>query len=184
MRRECLNVIKSLRLNSSIVITKPDEGSSVVILNKTDYIAKMNCILEDQAKFLALGPSSKNNNSSKIEPRIQRRPLQLHIDDLLPTNLYEFIQPTGSQQPRMYGLPKTQKKDVPLRPILSIYDRFSATPAGQISIFCSRTGSHSIGATAYGTLLTLAETNKLQIWTLPPSFSARLTFRVYLLMCL
>ena len=144
MRRECLNVIKSLRLNSSIVITKPDEGSGVVILNKTDYIAKMNCILEDQAKFLALGPSSKNNNSSKIEPRIQRCPLQLHIDDLLPTNLYEFIQPTGSQQPRMYGLPKTRKKDVPLRPILSIYDRFSATPAGQISIFCSRTGSHSL----------------------------------------
>ena len=41
-------------------------------------------------------------------------------DDLFPTNLYKLIRPTDSQRPRMYGLPKTHKKDVPLRPILSM----------------------------------------------------------------
>ena len=30
------------------------------------------------------------------------------------------IPPSGSLRPRMYGLPKTHKKDVPLRPILSM----------------------------------------------------------------
>ena len=34
MHRECLSAIKSLRSNSNIVITKPDKGSGVVILNK------------------------------------------------------------------------------------------------------------------------------------------------------
>ena len=120
MHRECLSAIKSLRSNSNIVITKPDKGSGVVILNKTDYVKKMNSILEDETKFLTLGPSSKMDNASKIESRIQRRLLQLHKEDLLPANLYDLIRPTGSQRPRMYGLPKTHKKDVPLRPILSM----------------------------------------------------------------
>ena len=80
----------------------------------------MNSILEDETKFLTLGPSSDKDNTSKNESRIQRRLLQLHKDDLLPANLYDLIRPTGSQRPRMYSLPKTQKKDVPLRPILSV----------------------------------------------------------------
>ena len=33
---------------------------------------------------------------------------------------YEAIRPTGSLRQRMYGLPKTHKKDIPLRPILSM----------------------------------------------------------------
>ena len=98
------------------------------ILNKTDYITKMKSIPEGEAKFLTLYPSRKNDNSSKTESRIQHRQLQLHKGDLLPTNLYELIRPTGSQRPRMYCLPKihkkdvskTHKKDVPLRPVLSM----------------------------------------------------------------
>ena len=34
--------------------------------------------------------------------------------------MYQAIRPTGSQRARMYGLPKVHKKDVPLRPILSM----------------------------------------------------------------
>ncbi len=34
--------------------------------------------------------------------------------------IYDRIGPTGSQRPRMYGLPKTHKPNVPLRPILSM----------------------------------------------------------------
>ena len=120
MHRKCLRAIKSQRSNNNILITKPDKGSGVVILNKTDYIKNMNSILEDETKFLTLGLSSEKDNTSKIESRIQRCLLQLHKDDLLPANLHDLIRPTGSQLPRMYGLPKAHKKDVPLRPILSM----------------------------------------------------------------
>ena len=91
MHRECLSAIKSLRSNNNILITKPDKGSGMVILNKTDYIKKMNSILEDKTKFLTLGPSSKKDNTSKIKSRIQRRLLQLHKDDLLLANLNDLI---------------------------------------------------------------------------------------------
>ena len=46
--------------------------------------------------------------------------LQLKKECLISKQVYEAIRPTGSQRPRMYGLPKIHKKDVPLRPILSM----------------------------------------------------------------
>ena len=141
MHRECLCAIKSLRSNSNILITKPDKGSGMVILNKTDYIKKMNSILEDETKFLTLGLSSEKDNTSKIESRIQCCLLQLHKDDLLPANLYDLIRPTGSQRPCMYGLPKALKKDVPLRPILSMTCSVQHQLAKYLS---SRTCSHSV----------------------------------------
>jgi len=45
--------------------------------------------------------------------------LQLNKDNL-PPRVYEIIRPTGSLRPRMYGLLKTHKKNIPLRPILSM----------------------------------------------------------------
>ena len=46
--------------------------------------------------------------------------LQLKKECLISKQVYEAIRPAGSQRPRMYGLPKIHKKDVPLRPILSM----------------------------------------------------------------
>ena len=119
MNKESLQAIKSLHSNQDILITKPDEGSGVVIMNKKDYVSKMESILNHQSKFCRLRPAPDNDNTVKIESKI-RRLLQMHKDDLLPTGVYEVIRPTGSQRPRMYGLPKIHKKDVPFRPILSM----------------------------------------------------------------
>ena len=120
MNKESLQAIKSLRSNQDILITKPDKGSGVVIINKKDYVSKMESILNDQSKLCRLGPAPDNDNTVKIESKIQRRLLQMHKDDLLPTGVYEVIRPTGSQRPRMYGLPKIHMKDVPFRPMLSM----------------------------------------------------------------
>ena len=118
--KECIHAIKSLRSNESILITKPDKGSGVVILDKSDYVSKMNCILQEKSKFENLGPTNEFDNTAKTEGKIQKRLLQLKKDDLLPAKIYNSIRPIGSQRPRMYGLPKIHKKDVPLRPILSM----------------------------------------------------------------
>ena len=90
------------------------------IFLKIDYISKMDFILHDNSKFENLGPSSEFDNTVKIEAHIQRRLLQLKKEGLLPSKIYSRIRPTGSQRPRMYGLPKIHKQDVPLRPILSM----------------------------------------------------------------
>ena len=89
-------------------------------MNKSDYISKMHFILQDNSKFENLGPSSEFDNTAKIEAHIQRRLLQLKKESLLLSKIYGRIRPTGSQRPRMYGLPNIHKQDVPLRPILSM----------------------------------------------------------------
>ena len=109
----------SLRFNQDILTTKPDKGSGALIINKKENVSKMETISNDQSKFCSLAPD--NNNTVKIESKMQRQPLQMHKDDLLiPTEVNEIIRPTGSHCPRMYGLPKIHKKDVRFRPILAM----------------------------------------------------------------
>ena len=82
---------------------------------------KMTTILNDTTKFLDLGPVTNKDNTAKIESRIQRRLLQLRKECLISKQVYEAIRPTGSQRPRIYGIPKIHKTDVALRSILSIW---------------------------------------------------------------
>ena len=120
MTKECFRAIKALRQNPDIHISKPDKGSGVVILNKRDYILKMEAILGDESKFKTLGPAAEFDNIAKIERRIQRRLFSLKKNGSITPEVYASIRPVGAQRPRMYGLPKTHKTNVPVRPILSM----------------------------------------------------------------
>ena len=55
MRKEYFQAMKYLHCNEQILISKPDKGSAVVILNKSTYIEKMGSILNDKSKFLNMG---------------------------------------------------------------------------------------------------------------------------------
>ena len=120
MHKECFRAINRLRKNDDIIITKPDKSSGVVLLNKSDYVDKINEHLDDQSKFKRLGPVSSNDNTASIKSRLQKRLLHLIKTDLMPKWIYYAIRPTGSQRPRIYGLPKTHKEDTPLCPMLSM----------------------------------------------------------------
>ena len=122
MHRECLQAIKSLRFNKDILITKPDKGYGVVIFNSTHFIAKMETMLCDSNKLICLDPVKENDNTAKLKTKLQRRLQQLKKDGQLTLSICNNIRPTGSQRPRMYGLIKTLKASVLLRPILSIID--------------------------------------------------------------
>jgi len=100
-------------MNEEILITKPDKGASVVILNTNEYNDKMKTILNDTTKFLDLGPATNNDNTAKIETLIQPRLLQLSNEKIISKTEYKAIRPTGSQRPRMYGLRKLTRKMYP-----------------------------------------------------------------------
>ena len=117
MQNECYQAIKSLRRNEKILITRPDKGSGVVILNKSDYVTNMRNILNDASKFECLGPAATADRTSAIETKLQNRLRELLKSEQLPKQVYDEVRPTGSQRPRMYGLPKTHKIGTPLRPI-------------------------------------------------------------------
>ena len=57
MKNECLQALKSFRSNSDVLITKLDKESGVVVLDKSDYILKMEKILYNPTKFELIGSS-------------------------------------------------------------------------------------------------------------------------------
>ena len=120
MFKSCNLAYKSLKSNNQIVILKADKGTSFVILNKEDYINKMNAILDDKSKFIKLGPVEKADSTVKIEKAFQQKLRSWYVKGFISQDVYESIRPTGSQCPKLYGLPKTHKKGLPCRPILDM----------------------------------------------------------------
>ena len=110
---------EQLKMNN-VVLTRPDKGAGVVILNKADYLSKMDVILGDTDKFLKLGDLSFDD-TQRTENKLQKHFLELFKSKLISKEIYEFIHPVGLQRPRIYGLPKIHKSGILLRPILSKY---------------------------------------------------------------
>ena len=83
MHKEHFQAIKSLRCNEQILITKPDKGSGVAILNKNDYIKKICSILDDKTKFLNMGGVHLHDNTAKHKQKLQKRLLDLANQNVL-----------------------------------------------------------------------------------------------------
>ena len=120
MRKEFYINLQALKKLEHVIITKPDKGTGVVLMDRDDYIRKMSVILDDKSKFLALGPVTTHDNTEKTERKLIARLRQLVKEKKLPSEVQAAIRPTGSMRPRMYGLPKTHKPGTPLRPILAM----------------------------------------------------------------
>ena len=84
IQKEWFSAIAKLRRNDSITITKPDKGSGVVILNRSDYTNKMNNILHDETTFERVEPASTRYSTAAIESRLQKRLLELFKAKLIP----------------------------------------------------------------------------------------------------
>lgn len=111
--------LKSLRelKNKGVVILKPDKGSGAVIMNKTDYVQKMLSILSDESKFQRVDRIEK---LTEVEARVNRHLEMLLLHRVLDQATHKTLKPNGSLTPQLYGLPKTHKEGMPLRPILSM----------------------------------------------------------------
>lgn len=116
--REHLQALRDLRSNKDLIICKPDKGNSVVLLDRSDYVSKVDSVLSDGRKF-SFDNSNKDRTAS-IEMDVTRQIKHLRSDDLIDEDLSKLLMPIGSTLPKLYGLPKIHKKDCPVRPILSM----------------------------------------------------------------
>ena len=116
--RKLISCLRDLSKKTNIVVSRPDKGNGVVILNKTDYVAKMKNILNDPVNFEKI-----SDNIYKIVTKLEDKNNHL-VDNLfkkkcISEDQKNKLRSTGSQPGIIYGLPKIHKKDTPLRPILS-----------------------------------------------------------------
>ena len=102
--------------DESIVITRPDKGKGIVILDKTDYDNKLHEIVSDTSKFKLI-KSDIQTAILKYEDKLNRllRKIKNNTNDNLSNNLYA----SGTKPGHLYGIPKIHKKNNPIRPIIS-----------------------------------------------------------------
>ena len=118
------SLLKKLKANDNIVITRPDKGSGVVILDKKDYTRCIKDLLSDETKFEVL----PDDPTIYREGQLQRRLLKLKKKGFFSSEIYDKIYPNGSKPARIYGLPKTHKnfdRIPPFRPIVSSIGTFN-----------------------------------------------------------
>jgi predicted GIY-YIG superfamily endonuclease len=101
--------LKELRDNPDIVILKSDKGNSSVIMKSKEYKEKMLKLLSDPI-YEKLNRNPTTTYESKLTTLLHEAPI--HKD------LIKELSPSDSRVPKIYGLPKYHKQDVPLRPIV------------------------------------------------------------------
>ena len=103
---------KSLKTNAEIVIRKADKSSQYVIMNKDEYITKLNEILSDGSKFERITRNPIENLKKEANALIETQ--NAVQDDI---KIPKII---GDYKPGyVYGNVKTHKTGNPLRPIIS-----------------------------------------------------------------
>ena len=112
-----INALKELKNNPNIVILRPDKGSGAVVMDVSDYNAKMSDILNDHTKFIVV---DKPQDITDIEKTVDKMLKEFKKKQLITNELYEQLKPKGTSIPHLYGLPKVHKPGYPLRPILSM----------------------------------------------------------------
>ncbi|CAF1387458.1 unnamed protein product [Didymodactylos carnosus] len=112
-------MVKTLRILSKdtpIYISSGDKGRAVVILDKADFITKIESTLNDTKTF----KERKIDPTSKKEDILQEKLLKLNKSGFISDVEYRYARPVGSQPGKAYGLPKIHTKDLPLGPIIDL----------------------------------------------------------------
>ena len=95
-------VLRNLRKNKDIVITKPDKGNGVAILDRKIYNNAIEEIISDTSKFEKLN----GDPTLKREASLQRFWCKLIQKDFFKETEYGKMYPSGSPRARIYGTSK------------------------------------------------------------------------------
>ena len=116
--------INQLKRNEDIVITKPDKGSGIVVMDKTEYVRLLTeASISDTTKFSAVSkdrPRTRGRPPKHFHPLLQKeKELGTIVRRILPKEIADVVCLKGSRLAHLYGLPKTHKAKLSIRPILS-----------------------------------------------------------------
>ena len=119
-----LKAIHQLKRRDDIVVTRPDKGSGVVVLDKDEYLRLLaEASVNNVTKFRIVDPNRpkcRGRPPKHYHPLLQKeKELESLVRRILPTAVAESVRPSGSRLAHLYGLPKTHKKELAMRPILS-----------------------------------------------------------------
>ena len=123
--REEYQALKNLSSNKDIVIQKSDKGNSVVIVNRDDYIKKMQEMVDDESKFekVKVKEGKDYNFMVKEKATVDKILADLVKKKSIDEDQRKRLSPDGPTPARLYGSPKIHKPLVDglpkYRPIIS-----------------------------------------------------------------
>jgi len=114
-----------LKRGDDIVVTKPDKESGVMVdLDKDEYLQLLaDASINDVTKFRMIEPDRlkcRGRPPKHYHSLVQKeKELESLVRQILPTAMDESVRPAASRLAHLYSLPKTHKKKLAMRPILS-----------------------------------------------------------------
>ena len=141
------------------------QGNAMVVMEREDYDRKVRELLDDTSTYHKL---SKDPTPTQ-ESQICRKLRSLHNGKEMTAKLYNRLRPSGSQPPKIYGLPKIHKESVPLRPIVSCI----GSPSYKLSKHITSIISPLVGKTSSHVLrdITVGEDELLVSFDMPSLFT-------------
>lgn len=106
---------KFLKLNKNIIITKSDKGGTTVVMFKDDYHNKMIDLLNDTTTYVIVPEDPTIALNKEVKSLLTKLKNKKVIDSKTCNSLFS----EDPISPRAYGLPKTHKPGIPIRPIVS-----------------------------------------------------------------
>ena len=116
--------INQLKKRDDIIISKPDKGSGVVVMDRSDYVRLLSeASINDETKFKPVSlerPSTRGRPPKHYHPLLEKeKHLESVVRKILPKHVADSVCQKGSRLAHLYGLPKTHKQRLAMRPILS-----------------------------------------------------------------
>ena len=127
-------VLRNLRKNKDIVVTKPDKGNGVVILDRKLYNNAIEEIISDSSKFEKLNEDPTLKREASLQYFLRKLKQKSFFNEIE----YDKLYPSGSAPARIYGTPKMHKFSFSdsfskLRPIVSSKGTFNCNLARFLS---------------------------------------------------
>ena len=138
MTRQQMKAVRELKAMDDVVILPADKGNSTVVMEKEEYSKKMMELLNTDTY-----EERDTDPTNTLKVKINRILKTLETKGEITTQTYQRIRASGSQSPRIYGLPKIHKANTPLRPIVSCIN----SPTYKLSRFIAKILSPLVGST-------------------------------------
>ena len=117
--------LKKFARKDDIIVSRPDKGKGVVIINKSHYIAGISKILSNSDKFQQI-TDEIHRVSYLLEDKLNNFLLELKHLGHISTDLYKKLHVSGSGPGILYGLAKVHKENFftehLYRPIFAAYN--------------------------------------------------------------
>ncbi|XP_044760304.1 uncharacterized protein LOC123317760 [Coccinella septempunctata] len=130
-----------LKAHNDLQVIRADKGNKIVVITKTEYNEKMHEILDDNTTYKQIKRDMtitlEKENNRIIKEWEQKKYITKQDEKTLLTH--------NSKIPKIYGLPKVHKQNIPLRPIVSCIQ----SPLYKLSKYMANILSNAINNNEY-----------------------------------